>query len=278
MLAGILLQFGIGAFGGMSLDPVLVGLLITAYVGLKRFTARYAVVGILVLGLGFLLVLGRVDLSGLSLQLAAPVFTRPEFSLNALLSVALPLFLITLTGQYMPGMLVLRNDGFKTSANPILTVTGLGSLLMAPFGSHAFNVAAITAAICTGKEASEDPSKRWVAGVAAGVFYIFVGVFGVTLAAVFMAFPPAFITTLAGLALLGTIGASLANAMADVRSREAALITFLACAANITLLGIGGAFWGLLIGLAAYALLNGRLPRRRAAASEAVAMAKEAAQ
>ncbi|QPO23588.1 benzoate/H(+) symporter BenE family transporter [Pseudomonas sp. Y39-6] len=278
MLAGILLQFGIGAFGGMSLDPVLVGVLIAAYVGLKRFTARYAVVGILLLGLGFLLVQGRVDLSGLSLQLAAPVFTRPEFSLNALLSVALPLFLITLTGQYMPGMLVLRNDGFKTSANPILTVTGLGSLLMAPFGSHAFNVAAITAAICTGKEASEDASKRWVAGVAAGVFYILVGVFGVTLAAVFMAFPPAFITTLAGLALLGTIGASLASAMADVRSREAALITFLACAANINLLGIGGAFWGLLIGLAAYALLNGRLPRRRAPASEAVAAAKGAAQ
>lgn len=266
LLAGILLQFGIGAFGGMSLDPVLVGLLIAAYVVLKRFTARYAVVGILVLGLAFLLMQGSVDFSGLALQFATPVFTQPEFSFNALLSVALPLFLITLTGQYMPGMLVLRNDGFKTSANPILTVTGLGSLLMAPFGSHAFNVAAITAAICTGKEASEDPSKRWIAGIAAGVFYIFVGIFGVTLAAVFMAFPATFITTLAGLALLGTIGASLAIAMADVKSREASLITFLASAANITLLGIGGAFWGLLIGLAAYALLNGRLPRRQAVA------------
>ncbi|WP_030129681.1 benzoate/H(+) symporter BenE family transporter [Pseudomonas sp. QTF5] len=270
LLAGILLQFGIGAFGGMSLDPLLVGLLIAAYVVLKRFTARYAVVGILVLGLAFLLTQGRVDLSGLALQFAAPVFTRPEFSINALLSVALPLFLITLTGQYMPGMLVLRNDGFSTSANPIVTVTGLGSLLMAPFGSHAFNVAAITAAICTGKEASEDPSKRWIAGVAAGVFYILVGVFGVTLAAVFMAFPATFITTLAGLALLGTIGASLASAMADVKSREASLITFLASAANITLLGIGGAFWGLLIGLAAYALLNGRWPRRKAVVIPAV--------
>ncbi|WPN58264.1 benzoate/H(+) symporter BenE family transporter [Pseudomonas sp. P9_31] len=262
LLAGILLQFGIGAFGGMSLDPVLVGLLIAAYVVLKRFTARYAVVGILVLGLAFLLTQGRVELSGLALQFAVPVFTQPEFSINALLSVALPLFLITLTGQYMPGMLVLRNDGFSTSANPILTVTGLGSLLMAPFGSHAFNIAAITAAICTGKEASEDPSKRWIAGVAAGLFYILVGIFGVTLAAVFMALPATFITTLAGLALLGTIGASLASAMADVKTREASLITFLASAANITLLGIGGAFWGLLIGLAAYALLNGRLPRR----------------
>lgn len=262
LLAGILLQFGIGAFGGATIDPLLVGGLIVAYVLLKRFTARYAVVGILVLGIGFLLVQGRVDFSGLSLTLAAPVFTMPVFSLNALLSVALPLFLITLTGQYMPGMLVLRNDGFKTSANPIVTVTGLGSLIMAPFGSHAFNIAAITAAIATGSEAHEDPRKRWIAGIAAGVFYVLVGVFGVTLAAVFMAFPATFITTLAGLALLGTIGGSLAGALADPKTREAALITFLASAANINLLGIGGAFWGLVIGLVAYMLLNGQLPKR----------------
>ena len=262
LLAGILLQFGIGAFGGMSIDPVLAGLLIMAYLVLKRLTPRYAVVGILVLGLAFLLIEDRVDLSGLALQLAAPVFTMPAFSLNATLSVALPLFLITLTGQYMPGMLVLRNDGFKTSANPIVTVTGLGSLLMAPFGSHAFNIAAITAAICTGREAHEDPSRRWIAGIAAGVFYILVGVFGVTLAALFMAFPATFITTLAGLALLGAIGGSLAGAMADAQAREASLITFLAAAANISLVGIGGAFWGLVIGLVAHAVLNGRLPQR----------------
>lgn len=264
LLAGILLQFGIKAFGGMSVDPLLAGLLIVAYVLLKRLTARYAVVGILALGLAFLLAQDRVDLSGLQLQFAAPVFTRPEFTLNALLSVALPLFLITLTGQYMPGMLVLRNDGFKTSANPIVTLTGLGSLLMAPFGSHAFNIAAITAAICTGKEAHEEPSRRWIAGIAAGVFYILVGVFGVTLAAVFMAFPATFITTLAGLALLGTIGGSLANALADAKTREASLITFLAAAANISMLGIGGAFWGLVIGLVAHAVLNGQWPRRTA--------------
>lgn len=262
LLAGILLQFGIGAFGGMSADPLLAGLLIVAYVVLKRFTARYAVVGILILGLVFLLTQERVNLSGLEFKLAAPVFTMPEFSLNALLSVALPLFLITLTGQYMPGMLVLRNDGFKTSANPIVAITGLGSLLMAPFGSHAFNIAAITAAICTGKEAHENPSKRWIAGIAAGVFYILIGVFGVTLAAVFMAFPATFITTLAGLALLGTIGGSLASAMADAKAREASLITFLAAAANISLLGIGGAFWGLVVGLVAYVALNGRLSPR----------------
>lgn len=270
LLAGILLKFGVGAFGGMSVDPILVGLLVAAYLVLKRFTARYAVVGILVLGMAFLLIQGRVDFSGLELQFAVPVFTRPEFSFNALLSVALPLFLITLTGQYMPGMLVLRNDGFRTSANPILTITGLGSLLMAPFGSHAFNIAAITAAICTSKEASQDPSKRWIAGVAAGVFYIVIGVFGVTLAAVFMVLPATFITTLAGLALLGTIGASITSAMADIKSREASLITFLACASDITLFGIGGAFWGLLMGLVAYAVLNGRLSFRKSQVVSAV--------
>ncbi|GHC45572.1 benzoate transporter [Alcaligenes pakistanensis] len=263
LLAGILLQFGIGAFGSMTLDPKLAGLLILAYLIIKRFSARYAVVGILILGLAFLLLEHRVDLSGLKLELAAPVFTMPVFTLNALLSVALPLFLITLTGQYMPGMLVLRNDGFRTSANPIVWVTGLGSLIMAPFGSHAMNVAAITAAICTGPEAHQDPSKRWIAGIAAGVFYILVGIFGLTLAAVFMAFPATFITTLAGLALLGTIGGSLAGAMAEPKSREAALITFLASAANITLFGIGGAFWGLVIGLLAYFILNGKLPQRK---------------
>lgn len=262
LLAGILLQFGIGAFSSVSVDPVLVGTLIAAYVVLKRVSARYAVIGILLIGLFLLLMQGRVDLSDLELKLAAPVFTMPEFSLNATLSIALPLFLITLTGQYMPGMLVLRNDGFQTSANPIVTVTGLGSLIMAPFGSHAFNIAAITAAIATGREAHEDPSKRWIAGIAAGCFYILVGVFGVTLAAVFMAFPATFITTLAGLALLGAIGGSLAGAMADARSREASLITFLASAANISLLGIGGAFWGLVIGLVASIVLNGQFQRK----------------
>lgn len=258
LLAGILLQFGIGAFAGVSLDPLLAGLLIVAYLVLKRVSPRYAVVGVLVLGLVFLLFQDRVDVAELRLALAAPVFTVPAFSFNALFSLALPLFLITLTGQYMPGMLVLRNDGFKTSASPIVALTGLGSLLMAPFGSHAFNIAAITAAICTGREAHEQPSMRWVAGVAAGVFYILVGVFGVTLATLFMAFPATFIATLAGLALLGTIGGSLASALAEAKTREAALITFLAAAANIKLLGIGGAFWGLVIGLVAYAILNGR--------------------
>ncbi|CAM3759174.1 benzoate/H(+) symporter BenE family transporter [Kerstersia gyiorum] len=262
LLAGILLQFGVNAFGGASADPLLVITMVIAYAILKRYTSRFAVVGILLVGLAMLIAQQRVDFSAIHLSLAMPVFQTPQFSLHALLGVALPLFTITLTGQYMPGMLVLRNDGFKTSANPILGVTGLGSLLMAPFGAHAFNVAAITAAICTGPDAHPDPRKRYIAGLACGVFYILVGTFGVTLATLFMILPKAFITTLAGLALLGTIGGSLAHAMSDARTRETALITFLATAANITLLGVGGAFWGLLAGLGAHALIHGRLRPR----------------
>lgn len=263
LLAGILLQFGIGAFGAASANPALVILLVGSYLVLKRFTARYAIIGILAVGLVWLLARGEVDLSGVGLELAVPVLTPPVFTLNAALSLALPLFLITLTGQYMPGMLVLRNDGYAVSANPVVTVTGFGSLLMAPFGAHAFNVAAITAAIVTGPEAHEDPAKRWMGGIAAGLFYTLIGIFGVTLAAVFMALPAGFIAALAGLALLGTIGNSLATAMSDPTTREPALITFLASAANIQLFGIGGAFWGLVIGLIAWGSLSVCGPRRR---------------
>ncbi|SEC94478.1 benzoate membrane transport protein [Pseudomonas saponiphila] len=258
LLAGILLQFGINAFGGASADPLLVIVLLVSYALLRRFTSRFAVVGILVIGLGLLIAQQRIDFSAVHLSLAVPLFTAPQFSLQALLGVALPLFVITLTGQYMPGMLVLRNDGYATSANPLLTVTGLGSLLMAPFGAHAFNVAAITAAICTGKDAHPDPKKRYIAGVACGLFYLLVGTFGVTLASLFMVLPKTFVSTLAGLALLGAIGGSLANAMADAATRETALITFLATAANVTLLGVGGAFWGLVAGLTAHLLIHGR--------------------
>lgn len=261
LLAGILLQFGISAFTNMTIDPLLAISLFFVYLITKRFSSRYAIVSVLSFGFILLLLQSQINFSGFELKLASPIFTEPTFSLNATLSLALPLFLITLTGQYMPGLLILKNDGFKTSAKPILAITGLGSFIMAPFGSHAFNLAAITAAICTGKESCEDPSKRWIAGIAAGIFYILVGIFGVTLAALFAAFPATFINTLAGLALLSTIAGSLSNAISDIDTREAAIITFLATAANINLFGIGGAFWGLILGLISYFILNGKFKK-----------------
>lgn len=261
LLAGILLQFGISAFTNMTIDPLLAISLFFVYLITKRFSSRYAIVSVLSFGFILLVLQSQINFSGFELKLASPIFTEPTFSLNATLSLALPLFLITLTGQYMPGLLILKNDGFKTSTKPILAITGLGSFIMAPFGSHAFNLAAITAAICTGKESCEDPSKRWIAGIAAGIFYILVGIFGVTLAALFAAFPATFISTLAGLALLSTIAGSLSNAISDIDTREAAIITFLATAANINLFGIGGAFWGLILGLISYFILNGKFKK-----------------
>lgn len=256
LLAGILLQFGISAFLNMTIDPILAISMFFVYILAKRVSPRYAIVSVLVFGFIFLLLQSQINFTGFELKLASPVFTEPTFSLNATLSIALPLFLITLTGQYMPGLLILQNDGFKTKAKPILTVTGLGSIIMAPFGSHAFCLSSITSAICTGKESHENPSKRWIAGVVAGVFYILVGIFGVTLATLFSTFPTAFISTLAGLALISTIAGSLSNAISDTNTREAAMITFLATAANINIFGIGGAFWGLVLGLIAYFILN----------------------
>ncbi|WP_198306376.1 benzoate/H(+) symporter BenE family transporter [Arcobacter vandammei] len=258
LLAGILLQFGISAFTNMTISPIFAISLFFVYLIVKRFSPRYAIVSVLVFGFVFLLLQSSIDFSNLELKLAYPVFTEPTFSLNATLSIALPLFLITLTGQYMPGLLILQNDGFKTGAKPILTLTGFGSMIMAFFGSHAFCLSSITSAICTGKESHEDPKKRWIAGVTAGIFYILVGIFGVTLATLFSAFPSVFISTLAGLALLSTIAGSLANAMNDISTREAAMITFIATAANINIFGIGGAFWGLVLGLISYFILNGK--------------------
>ncbi|MDR2283180.1 MAG: benzoate/H(+) symporter BenE family transporter [Sphingobacterium sp.] len=269
LLAGILFPFGINAFREIHIDPILVCLLFGCFIVLKRFTSRYAIIGILAVGIAYLLYSDKIAFGVLEWNMAMPVFTSPEFSLNGLLSVALPLFVVTLTGQYMPGMLVLRNDGYNMSANPILTVTGLGSMLFAFFGSSPFNIAAITAAIATGKDTHENPRKRFVAGITCGILYALVGIFGVTFVAIFMAFPSSFIATLAGLALLGTIAGSISNAMADVKTREVALITFLASAANINMFGIGGAFWGLVAGLAAYIIIHGKFGDKNAVVERA---------
>jgi benzoate membrane transport protein len=262
LLAGILLQFGLEIFTGMEVDPAMVILLFLSYLVFKRLMPRFAIVGILVLGFLYLLLFNKVDLSGIELSVATPVFTMPEFSISSILGVALPLFIVTLSGQYIPGMLIFRGDGFKTSASPILTVTGIASLITAFFGTHAIVLSSITSAICTGPDAHKDKNKRYLAGIIHGIFYIVIGIFGVTLVTLFMALPATFVATLAGLALLGTIGSSLSEAMKNPQKREVALITFLATAANITFLGVGGAFWGFVAGMLAHVIMNFRTYRK----------------
>lgn len=258
MLAGILLQFGLDAFASMNTEFGLVFTMFVSYLLAKRFLSRYAILVPLLLGAGVAGIQGTMDFSGVDLALAKPVFVAPTFSWQALIGVALPLFAVTMASQNVPGLTVLRASGYNAPISPLVGWTGATSTALAPFGCFALNLATITAAICVGKEAHEDPRKRYVAGVAAGTFYLIVGLFGATVGAVFAAFPKEFILTIAGLALLGTIGYSLANALENEADREPALITFLVTASGVTLFGVGSAFWGMVAGAASLAAFRYR--------------------
>lgn len=275
MLAGILFSFGIGLFVSVKDQPWLVLAMFITYLIFKRVLPRYAVLAVLVVGVLMTLASGELNSGALVIGLATPVWITPEFSWQVMLSIALPLVMVSLTGQFVPGMVVLRNDGYHTPASPLISSSALGSLLLAPFGCHGLNLAAITAAICTGRESHEDPGKRYVAGVSGGVFYLLLGVFGATLVSIFTAFPAALIAALAGLALLGAIGGALSSAMAVPKDREAALITFLVTASGMSLLGLSAAFWGLIFGIAAHSLLGLKKPKPSVAAHPSVAPKSE---
>lgn len=266
MLAGILFSFGAGLFVSLQTKPVLVLAMFASYLLVKRLLPRYAVMAVLLVGCTIAFATGDLRQEALVIGLATPVWISPEFSLAASLNIALPLVMVALTGQFVPGMAVLRNAGYQTPASPIISSSALGSLLLAPFACHGLNLAAITAAICTGREAHEDPSRRYVAGVVGGLAYLLLGLFGATLVSLFSAFPKELIAALAGLALFGAIGGALAGAMAQPDDREAALITFLVTASGMSFLGLSAAFWGLMFGLAAHLLLS---VRRKAAPAAA---------
>jgi benzoate membrane transport protein len=186
--------------------------------------------------------------------MAQPVWITPQFEWASMIGIGLPLFIVTMASQNLPGIAVLRANGYQTPASPLIACTGLVGLVLAPFGGFAFNLAAITAAICMGKEAGDNPKTRYLASMSAGFFYLLTGIFGATVATLFAAFPSALVMTIAGLALLTTIGNSLAGALAAESEREAALVTFLVTASGLVLFGIGSAFWGLILGLIVYHL------------------------
>lgn len=256
MLAGVLLRFGIDAFAAMKTQLGMVLTMFAVYLLARRLLPRYAVILTLLVGIAFAAGLGLLRVDGLSLQLAKPVFTTPTFSLAAIVGIALPLFIVTMASQNVPGVAVIRASGYAIPISPVVGWTGLVNLLLAPFGAFALNLAAITAAICMGREAHEDAARRYVAAIAAGVFYVVVGLFGATVAALFAAFPKELILAIAGIALLGTIGNSLAAALRDEAERESALVTFLVTASGLSLAGIGSAFWGLLAGVVTLLVLR----------------------
>jgi benzoate membrane transport protein len=249
MLAGVLLRFGLDVFVAMRTQLGMALTMFAVYLLARKLLPRYAVILTLLVGIAFAGGDGLLQLDGLRLDLAKPVFLMPTISASAVFGVALPLFLVTMASQNVPGVAVIRASGYAVPISPVVGWIGVVNALLAPFGAFALNLAAITAAICMGREAHEDPDRRYVAAIAAGVFYVLIGLFGATVAALFAAFPKELVMAIAGIALLGTLGNSLAVALRDESDREPALITFLVTASGLTLGGIGSAFWGLLAGV-----------------------------
>ncbi|MDR2311327.1 MAG: benzoate/H(+) symporter BenE family transporter [Brucellaceae bacterium] len=248
MLAGVLSSFVINAAKTLSLDPLLVLPLIALFLIIRLFNPAMAVISVLIGGVIFALLLGRAD------NLPAPELSTltmiiPEFSLSAMIGLALPLYLVTMASQNLPGFAVLRAAGYEPPTAACLQVTGLVSLISAPFGAHTSNMAAISAAICTGHDAHPDPKQRWLTGPVYALCYLVFAIFGASLVAIFAVLPPALIMLIAGLGLIGPFINALALALNKQDERFAAIITFAVTASGITILGIGSAFWALIAGL-----------------------------
>jgi benzoate membrane transport protein len=248
LLAGVLARFGLDAFIALKSSFALVLLMLAAYVVGRRFWPRYAVPGVLAVGTAFAAVQGQLHLGAVSFALTVPVFTMPVFTLPAVVSLALPLFIVTMASQNLPGVAAIRAAGYDMPISKLITITGIATLLLAPFGAFALNLSAITAAICMGREAHEDKNRRYMAAVACGLIYCVIGLFGAAVTGVLTAFPRELVVAIAGLALLGTIGNGLAAALKEDAHREAALITFLVTLSGLSLWGIGSAFWGVVAG------------------------------
>jgi benzoate membrane transport protein len=258
LLAGVLLRFGVDAFASMQTRFDLVAPMALAWLLARRLMPRYAVVIALLVGVGIAAVGGDLATERLTLAIASPVWVAPEWSVTAMIGVALPLYVVTMASQNLPGVAAIRASGLPVPISPAIGFTGLATAVLAPLGAYALNLAAITASICLSREAHEDPARRYVAAVAAGVFFLLTGFFGATVVSLLAAFPRELVLGIAGLALLGTIGNALAAAVVNESEREAAVVTFLITASGLTLAGIGPAFWGLVGGVLTLAALRVR--------------------
>ena len=248
LLAGVLARFGLEAFAAAQTALPLVLVMLAAYLLARKRLPRYAVVVTLAAAVLFVALRGDMRWSAVQLELAMPVFTMPHFSLSALVSLALPLFVVTMASQNLPGVAVMRATGYQLPVSRLITMTGLATLVLAPFGAFALNFSAITAAICMGPEAHEDRSKRYTAAASCGLIYVVIGLFGAVITGLLTAFPRELVVAIAGLALLGTIGNGLAMALREEGHREAALITFLVTLSGVVVAGVGSAFWGVVAG------------------------------
>ncbi|EKS6393325.1 benzoate/H(+) symporter BenE family transporter [Enterobacter hormaechei] len=256
MLAGVLLQFGLKAFSNLEGHIFLCGSMLAAWLVTKAVAPRYAIVATLLVGVFVAWAGGDVVTNRMTLSVIMPEFIAPAFTFTSLISIGLPFFLVTMASQNAPGFATMQASGYPLPVSPLIVATGGLALLLSPFGVYSICIAAITAAICQSPDAHPDARKRWLAAAAAGGFYLLAGVFGGSISGLMAALPLSGIQTLAGLALLGTISGSLYQALNHEAERDAAIVTFLMTASGVTLLGIGSAFWGLVLGGICYAVFS----------------------
>lgn len=255
MLAGILLRFGLGAFAPLQGNLALAGGMCLAYFLARRWLPRFAVLLALAAGLVIAALQGSIAFSHQPLALATPAFIQPAFNLHSLIGIGIPFFVVTMASQNAPGIATLQAAGYRVPISLLISATALLALLLSPFGGFSVCIAAITAAICMGPEIHPDPARRYMAAVAAGLFYLIAGLFGGSIGMLFSALPAPLIQTIAGLALLSTLSGSLSRALQEEQGRDAAIVTFLITASGLTLWGVGAAFWGLVGGVLVWLLL-----------------------
>lgn len=256
MMAGILFQFGTNIFKSVAVSPLLALGMLAAYVVFRRWATRYCLILVLIIGCALAAALGMTNLEAVTLHVTRPVFTSPTWTLQSIVSLSVPLVIVSLSGQFLPGFAILRTSGYHTPSRPVLVVTSLASIVVAFFGGITIVIAAITAALCTGPDAHHDPDRRYIAGIANGLFYLVGGTFAGTVVMLFAALPNAFVAVLAGLALLGAISANIVGIVQDEAHREASFITFVATASSMSFLGLGSAFWGIVLGTLSHLVLG----------------------
>ncbi|HEY0217720.1 MAG TPA: benzoate/H(+) symporter BenE family transporter [Cellulomonas sp.] len=260
MLAGVLVDLCLQPVLAVADRPLLVGPVVVAWLVLLRFAPRWATPG--AIGLAVALAVASPEVRALAPADLVPslVWTTPQLSWGSVVSVAVPLFVVTMASQNIPGMAVLAGFGYAAPLRPVMLVTGLGSVLAAPWGGHAINLAAISAALAAGPEAGPDPSRRWRAAVTAGLGYVVLGIGSAAVAAVALAAPAGLVAAAAGLALVGTLGSSLSAAFAPTASRTAAAVTFLVTVSGVSIGGVSAAFWGLVAGIVCHLALRPARP------------------
>jgi benzoate membrane transport protein len=256
MLAGVLFDFVVAVWGHAQTDWMLVLPLLATFLVLRLFSPSWAVIVVLVVGVVLAHALGMAKPVG-GFEMSSLLWITPSWEPAVLIGLGIPLYLVTMASQNLPGFAVLRAAEYQVPSRSILTVAGLASLATSVFGAHASNLAAISASICTGPDAHPDKDKRWMCGPVYALYYVGLGFFGASVVTLFASFPEALIITVAGVALTGPLVGALSSAMDASGDRFVAVTTFVVTASGITVFGIGAAFWGLVVGLIAHGLRIG---------------------